>query len=150
MNTMEFLAPLFLNIKIEFLAPRFKRCQRERELQRACVGQGYKTENTDSIAKNTSKNEGRKGTETQTFWSGYFPVGWGVFHVNGWGPKSSVIVPRNTGKPNFWAGYPGFCRDIPGVPKKFEKKVCVQFSSPKKLFLQGLWAIFGHVFDILL
>ena len=28
--------------------------------------------------------------QTQTFGSGYLPVGRGVFHVNGWGPKSSV------------------------------------------------------------
>ena len=34
----------------------------------------------------------------------------------------------------FWRDIPGFCRDNPGVPEKFEKrKVCVQFSSPKKL-----------------
>ena len=31
----------------------------------------------------------------------------------------------------FWRDLPGFCRDIPAVPEKFEnKKVCVQFSSP--------------------
>ena len=30
-----------------------------------------------------------------------------------------------------WRDIPGFCRDIPEVPKKFEKKkVCVQFSFP--------------------
>ena len=31
----------------------------------------------------------------------------------------------------FWWDIPGFCRDIPEVPEKFEKKkVCVQLSSP--------------------
>ena len=31
----------------------------------------------------------------------------------------------------FWRDIPGFCRDIPEVPEKFEKKkVCVQFPFP--------------------
>ena len=30
----------------------------------------------------------------------------------------------------FWRDIPGFCRDIPEVPEKFERrKVCVQFRS---------------------
>ena len=30
----------------------------------------------------------------------------------------------------FWRDMLGFCWDIPGVPEKFEKKTCVQSSSP--------------------
>ena len=42
--------------------------------------------------------------------------------MNGWGPKSS-IRPSKPGKSNFLArDIPGFCRDIPGAPEKFEKK----------------------------
>ena len=46
----------------------------------------------------------------------------GVFHVKGWGPKSSVC-PSKPGKSNFFGrDIPGFCRDLPGAPEKFEKK----------------------------
>ena len=49
----------------------------------------------------------------------------GVFHVKGWGPKSSVCLLK-PGKSNFfWRDVPGFCRDIPGAPEKFEKKTFV-------------------------
>ena len=34
------------------------------------------------------------------------------------------------GNQTFWRDIPEFCRDIPAVPEKFEKKVCVQFSFP--------------------
>ena len=44
--------------------------------------------------------------------------------MKGWGPKSSVC-PSKPGKPNFFGRISRvffFCWDIPGVPKKFEKK----------------------------
>ena len=49
--------------------------------------------------------------------------GVGVFHVKGWGPKSSVC-PSKPGKSNFFGAIshiPGFCRDIPELPEKFER-----------------------------
>ena len=50
------------------------------------------------------------------------PSGGGVFHMNGWGPKSSVC-PSKPGKIKlFWRDIPGFCWDIPAAPEKFEKK----------------------------
>ena len=51
--------------------------------------------------------------------------------MNGWGPKSSVCPSKHRETKLFWRDIPGFCRDIPRVPEKFEKKkVCVRFSSP--------------------
>ena len=63
-----------------------------------------------------------KGTQTQTFGSRYPPVGWGVFHVKGWGPRSSAC-PLETRETKLFFGrdIPGFCRDIPEAPEKFEK-----------------------------
>ena len=46
----------------------------------------------------------------------------GAFHVKGWGPKSSVC-PSKPRESNFCGGnIPGFCRDFPEAPEKFEKK----------------------------
>ena len=59
------------------------------------------------------------GTQTQTFWPGYLRVGWGVFHVKGWGPKSSLCPskPRETKlfggiSLGSLAGYPGRAREV--------------------------------------
>ena len=72
-----------------------------------------------------------KGTQTLTFLVRIFPDGVGVFHVKGWGPKSSVC-PSKPGKSNFFGGISrNFAWDIPAAPEKFEKKkVCVQFLAP--------------------
>ena len=50
-----------------------------------------------------------------------FRWGRGLSHEGGGGQKVRY-VPRNQGNETFWAGYPGFCRDILAVPEKFEKK----------------------------
>ena len=34
----------------------------------------------------------------------------------------------------FWRDILGFCSDVPAVPQKFEKKVCVQFLAPSVLY----------------
>ena len=66
--------------------------------------------------------QAHKKSTNPNFWVRIFSGGVGVFHVKGWGPKSS-IWPSKPGKSNFfWRDIPGFCRDIPGVPEKFEKK----------------------------
>ena len=63
-----------------------------------------------------------KGTQTQTFWSGYFPVGWGSSTWRGGGQKVRC-APQNQGNQTFLAGYPGILLGyIPAVPEKFEKK----------------------------
>ena len=46
------------------------------------------------------------------------------------GGQKVRYVPRNQGKPNFLADIPGFGWDIPAVPEKFEKKICVRFWAP--------------------
>ena len=49
-------------------------------------------------------------------------LGWGSSTRGGGGAKSSVC-PSKPGKSNlFGRDMPGFCRDIPAVPEKFEKK----------------------------
>ena len=61
----------------------------------------------------------------------------GVFHVKGGGRKVRY-VPRNQGNQTFWRDIPGFCRDIPEVPEKFEKNefvfnlssLCMKLSAP--------------------
>ena len=60
-----------------------------------------------------------------------------------WGPKSSVC-PSKPGKSNFFGrDSPGFCRDIPGAPEKFEKKklcsILVPYSTPRALFFCRSW-----------
>ena len=69
----------------------------------------------------------KKEPKPKVFGPDIFRWGGGVFHVNDWEAKKVRYVPRNTGKPNFWAGYAGISRER---PKNLRKKVCVQFSSP--------------------
>ena len=67
--------------------------------------------------------QARKRSTNSNFLVWISSTGVGVFHVKGWGPKSSVSPskPRENMK---------FCRDILGAPEKFEKKTSVQFLSP--------------------
>ena len=71
---------------------------------------------------------------TQTFWSGYLPVGWSRCG----GPKSSICL-RNPGKPNFLAGYPGIFAGISrGLPKSLRNKsLCSIFWSLKNTVFQN-------------
>ena len=59
-----------------------------------------------------------------------FSGGVGVFHAKGWGPKSSAgpLKPRKSKL--FGRISRDFWRDIPGVPEKLTKKVCVTFLAP--------------------
>ena len=63
--------------------------------------------------------QAQKKNPNLNFWVRIFSGGVGVFHVKGWGPKSSVCP----SKPREWRDIPGFCRDIPEAPEKFEKKM---------------------------
>ena len=74
--------------------------------------------------------QARKKNPNPNFLVRIFSSGVGVFHMNGWGPKSS-IRPSKPGKSNFLGG---ISRDFAGIsrgcPKSLRKKVCVQFPFP--------------------
>ena len=91
--------------------------------------------------------QARKGTQTQTFWSGYLRVGRGSSAWTGGGqrvryvlrspgkvgkPKVRYVLrnPRKVGKPNFWAGYPGILPGYRGMARKVWETKCVQFLVP--------------------
>ena len=64
-----------------------------------------------------------KGTQTQTFWSGYLRVGWGSSTWKGGGQKVGCVL-RNPRKPNFLVGYPGIFAGISRrCPKSLRKKM---------------------------
>ena len=48
--------------------------------------------------------------------------GKGVFHVKGWGPKSSVCPSKPRETKLLSGNSQGFCHDILGATEKFEKK----------------------------
>ena len=60
-----------------------------------------------------------KGTQTQTFWSGYLRVGWGSSTRGGGGKKFGMSF-ETQGNQTFWRDIPGF---LPGYLRKFEKIV---------------------------
>ena len=62
-----------------------------------------------------------KGTQTSTFWSGYFRLGRGLPR-EGVGAKKFGMSLETREIKLFWRDIPGFCRDVPEVPEKFEKK----------------------------
>ena len=72
--------------------------------------------------KNKNPNQGGKRNPNPNFLVRIFSSGVGVFHVNGWGPKSS-IRPSKPGKSNFLGG---ISRDFAGIsrghPKSLRKK----------------------------
>ena len=77
-----------------------------------------------------------KRNPNPNFWVWISSGGMAVFHVKGWGPKSSVC-PSKPGKPNFFAGYPRIFAGISrGCPKSLRKKVRVQFLAPKFSVIQ--------------
>ena len=72
----------------------------------------------------------RKTNPNPNFWVRIFSGRVGVFHVNGWGPKSS-IRPSKPGKSNFLGG---ISRDFAGIsrgrPKSLRKKSLCSISVP--------------------
>ena len=77
--------------------------------------------------------QARKRNPNPNFLIRIFSSGVGVFHVKGWGPKSSVC-PSKPGKIKlFGRDIPGFCRDITAVPEKLEKKCLCSISIPYTL-----------------
>ena len=71
----------------------------------------------------------RKKSTNPSFRVRIFSGGVWVFHMKGWGPKSSVC-PSKPGNQTLGRDIPGFCLDILAVPERFEKKVSVQFWAP--------------------
>ena len=69
----------------------------------------------------SERSQGRKRNPNPNLLVRIFSGGVGVFHVKGWGPKSSVC-PSKPREKLFWRDIPGFCWDTPGVPEKFEEK----------------------------
>ena len=78
--------------------------------------------------------QARKKSTNPNFW---VRMGYGVFHVKGVGGKKFGMSLETRKIKSFWQDIPGSCRDIPGVPEKFEKKVCVQFSPRNFSFPNG-------------
>ena len=71
----------------------------------------------------------KKGTQTQTFWSDIFRWGRGLPREGVGAKKFGMSL--ETREIKFFGGdIPGFCRDIPEVPEKFEKKKFVFNSRP--------------------
>ena len=77
-----------------------------------------------------AENQGGKKNPNPNFLVRIFSSGVGVFHVNGWGPKSS-IRPSKPGKSNFLGG---ISRDFAGIswrcPKSLRKKSLCSISVP--------------------
>ena len=74
-----------------------------------------------------------KGTQTQTFESGYFPVGEGSSMWMGGGQKARY-VPRNQGNKTFLAAYPGILLGYPGGARKVRET---------KKFVFDFWPLSG-------
>ena len=72
-----------------------------------------------------------KGTPNLNFLVRIFSSGVGVFHMSGWGAKKFDMSLETREIKLFGRDIPGFCRDIPEGPEKFEKKKFVfNFRSP--------------------
>ena len=84
----------------------------------------------------------KKRTQTQTFWSGYLQV----FHVKGWGPKSSVCP----SKPRETKIFGGISRDFAGIsrrcPKSLRKKSLCSIFVPYFWFLARIPLVFLSIF----
>ena len=67
---------------------------------------------------NTNIYQGRKRNPNLNFLVRIFSGGVGVFHVKGWGPKSSVCPSKPRETKLFWRGIPGFSPGYPGGARK--------------------------------
>ena len=78
-------------------------------------------EKTSSCRNYPPPSQGRKRNPNPNFWWVIF--GWvGVFHVKGWGPKSSVCPSKPRETKLFGAIFRDFAGIFSGVLEKFEKK----------------------------
>ena len=74
-------------------------------------------------------NQGRKRNLNPNFLV-RISLGGGGFHTKGWGPKSSVCHSKPRETKRFGGNSRDFCRDIPQVPEKFEKKCPCSILAP--------------------
>ena len=63
-------------------------------------------------------NQGRRRNLNPNFLVRISSGGVGVFHLKGWGPKSSVCPSKPTENQTFWRDIPGFCPGYPGGARK--------------------------------
>ena len=77
------------------------------------------------------------------FWVRMSSCGVEVFYVKGWGPKSSACPSKPRNSKLFGRITQDFCRDIPGVPEKFEKNKLVFNSCP--LYVAFLSVVLGKL-----
>ena len=75
-------------------------------------------------------SQGRKTNPNPNFWVRIFSVREGVFHVKGWGPKSSVCL----SKPGKSSCFGGISRDFAGISRRHPKSL--RNSAAEK---RGLW-----------
>ena len=80
----------------------------------------------DGSRSSTKKEPKPKLLSPDIFWWG------GGLPREGVGAKKFGMSLEAQGIKLFWRDIPGFCRDIPEAPEKFEKKVWLQFSSPSR------------------
>ena len=66
----------------------------------------------------------KKEPKPKLLGSGYLRVRSG-FPLEWVGAKKLGMSFETHGNQTFWRDIPGFCRDIPGAPEKFEKKKCL-------------------------
>ena len=111
-----------------------------------CEGQGLYAEDFHTVlAVNSTKTapsrlmhdflfQGRKRNPNPNFLVRISSGGVGVFHVKGWGPKSSVCLSK-PGETKLFGGISrDVCRDIPGAPESLKKYLCsilVPYNFPK-------------------
>ena len=84
-------------------------------------------------------SQGRKRNPNLNFLVWIFSGGVGVFHVNGWGAERFGMSIETREIKLLGRDIPGFCRDIPEVPEKFEKKKFVFNFGPLFAVLRTLF-----------
>ena len=67
--------------------------------------------------------QAQKKNPNLNFWVRIFSGGVGGLPRESVGAKKFGMSPETQGIKLFWRDIPGFCRDIPEAPKKFEKKM---------------------------
>ena len=93
------------------------------------AGNSMTSSERPSLDPTSQKSGTKKRAQTQTFESGYFPVGWGSSTCRGGGQKARY-VPRNQGNQTFWADFAGISRRCPKSSR--ERSLCSIFGPPKK------------------
>ena len=95
---------------------------------------GHHPKRFDPDTRKTLVSGKRKEPKPKLFGPDISGVGRGVFHVKGWGAKKFGMPLETREIKLFGRDIPGFCRDIPAAPEKFEKNnlcsILVPYSGP--------------------